>query len=293
MGFGVLFGQWGDGEDDDEYAREKQVLESLDVPYGQIDVRRVLEEDGEAQLRYLPIRRGITWLYRGWLLDSDDYEALNEAIGERGDRLLVHPSEYVRTASLPEWAPILGDLTPRSLWTESDDIDEAWDLAEQLGPGPLFVRDYYKSARQAWNRGACVVPAGADRDTFAATCRALLDFHGDRFRGGFVVRRFVALWRLPYEAEGHPIFDEHRVIFWRGKPISWAPYHDVDEVEPLRRAPFPELGELVDSPFFVADVGRLADGGLTVIELNDGGTSQFPAWADPWEIYQSILEHPE
>ena len=78
------------------------------------------------------------------------------------------------------------------------------------------------------------------------------------------------------------------MVFWNGEPVAHAPYHDID-VDPLAAVPFPWLGEVVESPFFVADLGRLADGGWTVIELNDGGSSRFPDQLDPWEVYGRIF----
>ncbi len=44
---------------------------------------------------------------------------------------------------------------------------------------------------------------------------------------------------------------------------------------------FADLGRLVGSPFFTADVARLATGGFTIIELNDGGCSTWPEQLDP------------
>lgn len=288
MGFGVLFGRSADDGRDEAFERELHAVQGLDLRCEEIDLQRVVEDAADEALAHLPRGRGRAWLYRGWMLPEEDYTALYEAVLARGDRLVVHPSEQARAAYLPEWAPLLGDRTPPSVWTEGEDPDEAWDLAlAALGPPPWIVKDHLKSARHAWAR-ACFVPAGADRAAFAATCEALLDFHGDRFQRGFVVRKYVPLVRLPYETPGHPVFDEHRVFFWRGRPIAHAPYHDVD-VEPLRRVPFPELGRLVDCPFFTADMGRLEAGGFTVIEINDGGASGIPEQLDPWDLYRAML----
>ncbi|MCA9493277.1 MAG: ATP-grasp domain-containing protein [Myxococcales bacterium] len=268
---GVLFGRGSGQEVDDGYDREAHVLDSMGVPWVEVDLEEVLDGGGSEALRHLPRSRGWSWLYRGWLLNPEDVTTLWEAVLDRGDRLVVQPSEVAAAAVLPEWAPVLGGLTP-----------------SVLGPPPWFVRDHLKSARQWWARAA-FVPAGADREAFSRVCAGLRSFMEGRFYGGFVVRRFVDLAPLPFVAQGHPVFDEHRVIYWRGRPIGWAPYHDVDDVEPLERVPFPDLGRRVASPFFVADLGRLADGGWTVIELNDGGSSRFPDQLDPWEVYGRIF----
>lgn len=288
--WGVLFGRGREQDVDDGYEREAQVLESLGIPFEAIELDDVVHDAADRALARLPRRRGRAWLYRGWMLPEEDYAALYEAVLDRGDRLVVHPTAFAAAAYLPEWAPLLGSRTPESVWTESEDIDEAWDAARELGPPPWIIKDHLKSARQMWSR-ACFVPAGADRETFTTICEGLLAFHGDRFQRGFVIRRFVSLVPLPYVAAGHPVFDEHRVMFWKGRPVVHAPYHDCD-VEPLCHVPFRELGRLIDSPFFAADIGRLTTGGFTVIELNDGGSAALPDQMDPWALYGAMVDDP-
>jgi hypothetical protein len=288
--FGVLFGRGREQEIDDGYDREAHILQSLGIGFQEIELDAVVHENAEQALEHLPPGRGRAWLYRGWMLPEEDYTSLYEAMLERGDRLVVHPSELAAAAYLPEWAPLLGERTPRSVWTEGEDIQEAWEAAQELGPPPWLIKDHLKSARQMWER-ACYVPAGADQEAFTSICQGLLDFHEDRFQRGFVIRQFVQLQRLPYVAQGHPVFDEHRIVFWKGRPVAHAPYHDV-EVEPLRSVPFPELGKLVSSPFFTADLGRLEGGGFTVIELNDGGCSGLPDQLDVWALYEAMLRDP-
>lgn len=287
---GVLFGRSADQGFDDAYAREVHAAEGVGLVCAEVDLQRVVHDEAEEAVAQLPRARGRAWLYRGWMPPEEDYTTLYEAILARGDHLVVHPRAMAEVAYLPEWAPILGDRTPASVWTEGEDPEEAWELAATLGPPPYIVKDHLKSARHDWHR-ACYVPAEADKEAFLETCAALMDAHGDRFQRGFVVRRFVRLVRLPYETPGHPVFDEHRVFFWKGRPVAHAPYHDVD-LPPLRRPPFPDLGRLFESPFFTADVGRLESGGFVVVELNDGGASGIPGQLDPWELYDAIARDP-
>ena len=289
--WGVLFGR-GTGHDlaNDGFEREAHVLDGLGIPWEVVELEAVLHDGAEDAVRHLS-RRPHGWLYRGWMLRLEDYEELYEAVLGRGQYLVVNPSAYAAAAYVPEWVEVLGSATPQTIWTEDVDPDEAWELAmEELGPPPWLIKDWLKSARQLWNH-ACFVAEGTSQDRFAEMVQALVDFHEDRLTGGIVVRQFVDLVRLPYVAQGHPVFDEHRIVFWKGRPIGHAPYHDV-EVEPLDRVPFAEIGQWVDSPFFTADVGRLKRGGFTVIELNDGGCSTLPGQLDPWLMYEAMLADP-
>ena len=137
------------------------------------------------------------------------------------------------------------------------------------------------------------MPAAARFDDFAAICERFLEMRGDRFERGFLVKRFLELATLPaWTPEQRRVTDEHRLIFWEGKLIAHAPYYDV---ESTLEAPeqFAFLGRVISSPFFSADVARLAAGGHTVIEINDGGSSTLPEQLDPRDLYRAILRSGE
>lgn len=269
---------------EDRFDLEVHVAASLGLPTAQVDLDELLLGDAERAVAHLQRR---PWVYRGWLLDHEDYSVLAEAVEGRGAWLTTTPDQLAEAAYLPRWAPLLGDRTPASIWTEDDDADEAWEIAlEELGPPPWVIKDHLKSGRPHWHR-ACFVPKGADREDFGRVVEGLLAVRGDLFCGGLVVRRFVELATLPYATEGRDVPDEHRIVFWQGDPVAWAPYSDV-EAEPVDGRAFRWLGDVVDSPFFTADVARLASGGWTVIELNDGGCSALPPQLDPWRLYEAI-----
>lgn len=80
--------------------------------------------------------------------------------------------------------------------------------------------------------------------------------------------------------------DEHRLVFVHGDLVAHAPYYDADGATLRDPTEFAFLGRVIESPFFTADVARLADGSYTVIELNDGGCSAFPEQLDPRDVYR-------
>ena len=82
--------------------------------------------------------------------------------------------------------------------------------------------------------------------------------------------------------------DEHRLVFWEGRLVCHAPYYDAESV-PEDPRQFAFLGRTIGSPFFTADVARLAGGGYTVIEINDGGSSVLPEQMDPRELYRAVM----
>ncbi len=223
------------------------------------------------------------------MLSEEEYTGLHDAMLERGEELVVDPESFAEAMYLPNYVPLLGDHTAPTRWTEGEDIKEAWDAALELGPPPWIVKDHVKSAKELWHR-ACFVPEGDVYEDFVVTCERLLEARGDRFERGFVVRKYLELATLPgWLPEQRRVTDEHRLVFWEGRLVAHAPYYDVDSTlaDPGQ---FAFLGSTIGSPFFTADVARLAGGGYTVIEINDGGCSVLPEQMDPRELYRAMLD---
>lgn len=275
----------GDGED--RFELEVLAAEELGIESWAIPLDPIVNGDAERALRRLPRPSGRRWLYRGWMIDEEEYTALYEAMSERGEELVVDPESFALTTYAPNHFALLGEHTAPACWTEGEDITEAWELAQALGPPPWIVKDHVKSAKEDWHR-ACFVPEGAGYEDFAAICERLIELRGDRFARGLVVKQHLDLATLPgFTPERRPVTDEHRLLFWEGRLVANAPYYDVDS-ELEDPAQFAFLGLRIDSPFFAADVARLAGGGWTVIELNDGGSVVLPESLDPRDLYRAM-----
>ncbi len=285
----ILFGRPHVPQDaEDRFELEALAAEELGIESYAIPLDPVVNGEPERALRRLPRPRHRRWLYRGWMLSEEEYTGLHEAMQERGEELVVDPESFAEAAYVPSYVPLLGAHTAPTRWTEGEDITEAWEAALELGPPPWIVKDHVKSAKEQWHR-ACFVPAGASFDDFVEVCERLLAVRGDRFERGFVVKKYLDLATLPgWTPEQRRVTDEHRLVFWEGELVTHAPYYDVD-AELTDPAQFAYLGQAISSPFFTADVARLASGGYTVIELNDGGSSVLPEQMDPRELYRAVL----
>ena len=101
-----------------------------------------------------------------------------------------------------------------------------------------------------------------------------------------MIKKYLELATLAgWTPEQRRVTDEHRLVFWEGRLVAHAPYYDVDAAldDPQQ---FAFLGRVIGSPFFTADVARLAAGGYSVIEINDGGSSILPEQMDPRDLYR-------
>jgi hypothetical protein len=270
------------------WREEAEAAEETDFVCHSFDMERFIDGDLEGALEHLPNGGGRTLVYRGWQLKEEEYRSLEDEVAGRGYSLLTNASQYVESAMLPNWHPRVADLTPPAVWTWDADPEEAWEAAKSLGPPPYILKDHVKSCKEAWLE-ACYVPAKARRAKFLQICQELIDRRGERFETGIVIRPEVPLMRLGVHYSGVPVFEEYRLIFWRGKMILSSGYHELEGKEE-DFSKFAGLGERIGSDFFVADVARTQAGELILIEINDGGTAGLPPSVHPIEFYSAVAE---
>jgi len=273
---------------DIDWRLEAEVAEELGYTCHSFDYESFLEEDPEV-FESLPPGEGQTLVYRGWMMSEEDYERLESEISDRGYVLQTAAHQYSHLVSLPNYHDEVAHLTPGAVWTCDPDIEEAWELAKTLGPGPYIVKDHMKSAKEAWLE-ACFVPKDAKFSKFKRICEELMERRGTSFANGFVVRPFVPLVQLGAHWLGYPVFEEYRLIFWKGEIILADRYHGELGGNETDFSKFEPLGQMMDSPYFVADVARRTDGELILIELNDGGVSGLPPDCHPMDFYAAVAE---
>ena len=195
---------------------------------------------------------GSTVVYRGWMLNADEYARLAEAITLASASPLTPPESYLLTHHVPNWYPLIADCTP-----ETRVLPLAADFEAELraiGWPAFFIKDYVKSLKTS--RGSIV----RDPAEIAVVVREMQEFRGE-IEGGLCVRRVE-----PFVAES-----ERRYFVLHGQPFSPTG----DAVPDLVR----NVVARIDSPFFSVDVIRRDDGVLRVVELGDGQVSDLVGWS--------------
>src|SRR5688572_18935717 len=129
---------------DDRFELEALAAEELGLESYALPLDAVVNGDAERAVRRLPKPRGRRWLYRGWMLNQEEYTALHDTLVERDEELVVDPDSFSAATYAPEYLPRLGVHTAAARWTEDEDIAEAWELAQELGPPPWIVKDHVK-----------------------------------------------------------------------------------------------------------------------------------------------------
>jgi hypothetical protein len=236
----------------------------------------------------LPEGSGRPLLYRGWVLTEGEYRLLADALHYRGHTLFTPPEGYAEALYLPKHHSKIAEQSPPAVWTESADLDRAWQAARRLGEGPWIVKDHIKSAKQRWH-SACFIPAGADRTTFEEVCQNFLAYRKENFARGFVIKKYVELRKLDESAFGSPLCEEYRLFFWRHQLLVSAAYDRVGGSE-TDFARYEEVARRFTNQFITIDVARTEAGNWLILEAGDGGVSALPPKLDALKFYSALGE---
>jgi hypothetical protein len=204
---------------------------------------------GTRTLRSIPA--GQTVVYRGWMATDREYGELYRAIEQASGVPLTNPMQYLAAHHLPNWYPLIADLTPETR-VYSLDADLESEL-HQLGWPSFFIKDYVKSLKTGL--GSIVTDPAA----VVAVIEELRESRG-RIEGGICVRR----------VEEFVLGSEMRYFVLNG--TVFAP--DDSSVPNIVHA----CAERVRSPFFSVDVARRIDGVWRVVEVGDGQVSDLVGW---------------
>jgi integrase len=87
-------------------------------------------------------------IYRGWMLRSEAYAGLFNALFERGVRLLTSPEEYAACHHAPGAYSLLKNWMASMTWVPLPDIDDQAEVRASLakfGSSAVILKDYVKS----------------------------------------------------------------------------------------------------------------------------------------------------
>jgi hypothetical protein len=250
---------------DPQFAEEYEAARELELGAALIDHDLAAGCDPAGAVSKVPATEDA--VYRGWMLRSEEYAALNIALNARGTTLRTGPDQYRRAHELPGWYAALEQFTPASVWTEGASRDEFDVVRASMASGPVVLRDYTKSMKHYWNE-AMFIPDAADADKAWAIAARFLELRGDSFVGGLVLRRFE-----PFSGA------EVRTWWVDGQCALMTAHPDTPdtplpgEIDPGRiREAVAEL----DLPFVTVDFAQRRDGAWRVVELGDGQVSDRP-----------------
>jgi hypothetical protein len=206
---------------------------------------------GTKPLRNVPV--GSQVVYRGWMLKTEEYAALARAIEQAGATRLTSAREYLATHHLPNWYPLLFDLTPQTRIYPADA-----DIVAELGAlkwDAYFLKDFVKSLKTA--RGSVV----RDPNDAPAVVAEMREYRGE-IEGGVCVRQVEDF--LPESEQRYFVLC----------CLGYAATAGVQIPDIVRRC-----AERVPSKFYSVDVVQRRDGEMRVVEVGDGQVSDLVGWS--------------
>lgn len=220
--------------------------------------------EGAGVLRGIPA--GAIVIYRGWMIDTRQYMNLVAAIEQSGAVAYTSLDRYLLAHHLPNWYPLLRDLTAETV-VLPEDADVLTELRRLSWPG-YFLKDYVKSLKTS--TGSLI----STPEEALPVLEEMRRFRGV-IEGGICVRRkesFVPDTEVRYfVVAGHAYAPDGAV----------AP----DIVH--------EVAARVDSPFFSIDIAQTEAGVARVVEIGDGQVSDLVGWspdtfANIWQQTASV-----
>lgn len=282
---------------DPHFTSEARAARDLDMVVGLIDHNALLAGYPGDAVRRVPKDAGPAW-YRGWMIPSVHYAALESALAERGTPLCTSGEQYRTAHELPGWYEVFEGVTPRSAWFAHEPLQpvpraavlalaaELLGAHESAGPGASggIVKDYVKSAKHLWS-SACYVPDLADSDALERTVAAFVTEQAEFLAGGIVLREFE-----DFGAPDGLRSPEARVWWMDGSPVLVTAHPDTPraEVEPDLTEVAPRVGAL-SARFVCTDVVRRRDGAWRVVEVGDGQVSDLPSSTDPAALISVLV----
>ncbi len=217
----------------------------------------------------------------------DNYDALFAEFDSRGIRLINSPAEHYRASRLPEWYPLLREITPRSCWYDVPPTAAA--IEDEFG-WPVFI----KGARQT-SRHQKTLSIVYNRRDFDA---AIAKFRSDPILNWqqLVVREFVPLRpvedplpdRIPSSFEFRTFWWRDECVgagryWWEGRRYEWTESERVAALDVARTA-----ARKIKVEFAAIDVAVTTGNRWIVIECNDAQESGY-AGASAIGMWQKIV----
>jgi len=224
-----------------------------------------IESLGSADTKVFPkLLLGDVVIYLGWMLSATDYQLLTQIIDSTGATPFTGDREYLAAHYLPNWYPLIRNLTPETKIYAADD-DLVTELT-RLNWSQYFIKDYVKSLKT--DLGAII-----DRPEQISIVLAEMKKYRGVIEGGVCIRR----------VEDFMPETEQRYFIINHRAFAADPQQDIPQI--VR-----ECAIVIESKFFSVDVIQRRDGTLRIVEIGDGQVSDLVGWsiARVIQIWQSI-----
>ncbi|MBL8018708.1 MAG: ATP-grasp domain-containing protein [Leptospirales bacterium] len=202
--------------------------------------------------RFLPKLSPSATLFRGWMLSLDKYQTLLAAIESAGATPFTSSEQYRAAHHLPQWYPLLRELTPETVILV--DLEQAETTLRNLSWDRFFIKDFVKSLKTSV--GSII----DSPDKITELISEMKKFRGT-VEGGLCIRKVEDI--IPES--------EQRFFVW--KQVGYASDATAQVPEEVKFA-----ASVIPSQFFSVDLVRTKTGKNRIVEIGDGQVSDIVGW---------------
>jgi hypothetical protein len=192
-------------------------------------------------------------IYRGWMLNKNDYEKLATLVKNAGGHMFISPSKYLLAHYLPNWYSYIEDLTPKTKFFEYNDNLQN-NLLEDISWSKFFIKDYVKSLKTS-------VGSIIDNVNLIPLVIEEMKKYRGSIEGGICIREFEEY--LP----------ETETRFFAINGVPFGP-HQTNIIPSIVY----ECCSKISHPFFSIDVIKTKNAEYRIVEIGDGQVSDYVGW---------------
>ena len=202
-------------------------------------------------------------IYRGWMLNPEQYQTLCSFLSGTGITLINSPTEYDACHLFPNALPRIEPYTPKCLvFADGAAID--WELANKTFTR-FMVKDYVKSVKETGFSAFFETPVEPSEMNLRIT--EFIELRSKLFTGGIVLKDYVDFKRYGETT------NEYRAFYLKGQRLSLC--RNSKQPDYCRFVPNDFVAKFVNLPsnYYTVDFAELADGNWIVVETGDGQVS--------------------
>ena len=202
-------------------------------------------------------------IYRGWMLNPEQYMALYDFQKNRDITLINTPEQYDYCHLFPVIYPEIEQFTPKILSFESEQpID--WDAVNNTFTR-FMVKDYVKSVKGHNFPAFFEIPIKPEEMNRCIS--EFIELRGNLFTGGMVLKEYVELKKYGDTS------NEYRAFYLRTELLSLSRNSNQADSCPLPPQEFTNKFKTLQSQYYTVDFAELVDGTWIVLETGDGQVS--------------------
>jgi hypothetical protein len=233
-------------------------------------------------------------IYRGWMLNQNQYELLYNDLLLKNYKLINTPAEYINCHYLPNSLQFINDFTPKTIFQKienEESINILIEKAKIFFGKSVIIKDYVKSEKHYWET-ACFVEKSDDTEKLKQSINNFIKLREDTLNEGIVIREFVELKKLTnHSKSGMPLSEEYRLFFFKNELLCIYNYWEegIYSNKFLDTDIFEVIAKKIGSNFFTMDIAKDKNGKNVIIELGDGQVSGIPGNESKYDFYKKLI----